>query len=65
MAAPLKCALCGCVFDPRAQGCHPSCPLANGCGMVCCPRCGYGFPQEERGLAGVIKKALVCLGRNS
>jgi hypothetical protein len=59
----LRCALCGCEFDPRAGGCRPSCPLAGNCGVVCCPRCGYGFPQEERGLAGLVKKALVRLGR--
>jgi len=60
----LKCSLCGSEFDSKAQGCRPSCPMANGCGMVCCPRCGFGFPQEERGLAGLVKKALVRLGRH-
>ena len=63
MPVPQKCALCGCSFDPECQGCRPACPLASGCAMVCCPRCGYGFPQEERGLAGMIRKALVRLGR--
>ena len=58
------CALCGCVFDPRAKACHPSCPLSGACGMVCCPRCGYGTVQEERGFAGMLKKALVRLGRS-
>ena len=63
MPAPQKCALCSCSFDPEGQGCRPACPLSSGCAMVCCPRCGYGFPQEERGLAGMIRKVLVRLGR--
>lgn len=58
-----RCALCGCEFDAREQGCRPSCPLSKGCGMICCPRCGYGFPREERGLAGIVQRALVRLGR--
>jgi len=57
------CGLCGGTFDPAGQGCRPSCPLAGGCGMVCCPRCGYGAPEETRGLAGLLRKALVRLGR--
>ena len=43
--ATQKCALCGAEFDARSQGCRPGCPMGHGCGMVCCPRCGYGFPQ--------------------
>jgi len=59
-----SCPLCGCAFDPKGQGCRPSCPLAGGCAVVCCPRCGYSFPQVDRGLAGILKKALVRLGRS-
>jgi len=58
-----RCALCGEVFDPAGRSCRPSCPLGAGCGMICCPRCGHGAPQESRGLAGMIRKALVRLGR--
>ena len=38
------------------------CPL---CGGAFDPRCGFGFPREERGLAGMIRKALLRLGRSS
>lgn len=49
-----RCPLCGVVFDAGAQGCRPSCPLAKGCRVVCCPSCGYSFPQET-GLAGRLR----------
>jgi hypothetical protein len=60
-----RCALCGFAFDADEQGCRPSCPLAKGCGLKCCPRCGHGIPQEERGLARLVKQALVLLGRST
>jgi len=65
MAPTQKCPLCGGAFDLEGQGCRPACPLAGGCGMLGCPRCGFGFPREERGLAGMIRKALLRLGRSS
>jgi len=49
-----KCPLCGNAFDAEGQGCRPSCPLATGCKVVCCPSCGYSFPQET-GWAGRLK----------
>ncbi len=49
-----RCPLCGASFDAEGQGCRPSCPLASGCRVVCCPSCGYSFPQET-GLAGRLK----------
>jgi len=61
MADPVKeerCPLCGCVFDAAPQGCRPSCPMARGCKVVCCPGCGYSFPQENAGLAGRLRRAL-------
>jgi hypothetical protein len=64
-AATVTCALCGARFDGDAAGCRPSCPLAGGCGVVCCPRCGYSFPREDRGLAGLLKRALVTLGKSA
>ncbi len=51
------CPLCGTEFDAAAQGCRPSCPMAKGCAVVCCPNCGYGFPQEV-GLAGLLRRWL-------
>jgi hypothetical protein len=53
-----RCPLCGQVFDPSTQGCRPSCPLAKGCSVVCCPGCGYSFPQERAGLAGRLRNML-------
>jgi hypothetical protein len=48
------CPLCGTGFDASGQGCRPSCPMAKGCRVVCCPSCGYSFPQET-GLAGKLR----------
>ncbi len=50
-----RCPLCGTEFDAEGQGCRPSCPMARGCRVVCCPSCNYSFPQE-RGLAGGLRK---------
>jgi hypothetical protein len=50
-----RCPLCGAEFDASGQGCRPSCPMARGCRVVCCPGCGYSFPQENAGLAGKLK----------
>jgi hypothetical protein len=52
-----KCPLCGAQFDAAGQGCRPSCPLAAGCRVVCCPSCGYSFPQES-GLAGGLRRLI-------
>jgi hypothetical protein len=52
------CPLCGTDFDASGQGCRPSCPMAAGCHVVCCPGCGYSFPQENTGLAGRLKRFL-------
>lgn len=52
-----QCPLCGHHFDAAGQGCRPSCPLASGCAVVCCPRCAYSFPQEV-GLAGLLRRWL-------
>jgi len=49
-----RCPLCGLNFDAEGQGCRPSCPMARGCRVVCCPSCGYSFPQET-GLAARLK----------
>lgn len=57
-AAQERCPLCGTAFDASGQGCRPSCPLAKGCRVVCCPSCGYSFPQENAGLAGKLKALL-------
>jgi len=53
-----RCPLCAVEFDASGQGCRPSCPMATGCHVVCCPGCGYSFPQENAGLAGRLKRFL-------
>ncbi len=52
-----RCPLCGTTFDAGGQGCRPSCPMAKGCSVVCCPSCGYSFPQEV-GLAAGLRRFL-------
>ncbi len=45
-AAGLPCPLCGGpTADADACG---GCPLACGCDVVRCARCGYGFPRTSR-----------------
>jgi hypothetical protein len=34
------CSICGYDFDPLGHAACTSCPLNNGCHMVCCPSCG-------------------------
>lgn len=58
----MRCLLCGHDFDPAGLGCKPGCPLAKGCNIVCCPRCGHSSPRET-GLAGLLRRALVKLER--
>ena len=36
-----ECTLCG--LDFVDGECRPSCPIARGCPMIRCPRCGYEF----------------------
>jgi len=50
------CPLCSLEFDASGQGCRPSCPMSAGCRVVCCPSCGYSFPQENAGLAGRLRQ---------
>jgi hypothetical protein len=58
----MRCALCSHEFDAASQGCRPGCPLARGCGLLCCPRCGHSFPKETR-LSAFVKRTLVKLER--
>lgn len=50
-----RCPLCGLEFSAEGQGCRPSCPMAKGCKVICCPACGYSFPQET-GVAGLLRQ---------
>ncbi len=50
-----RCPLCNHAFDAAGQGCRPSCPMSAGCHVVCCPSCGYSFPQEAGVALGLRK----------
>jgi len=41
-----ECPLCG--TDFAGENCHSSCPMARGCSMIRCPRCGYEFVESGR-----------------
>lgn len=43
----LHCGLCGHAFVHGGEVCG-SCPVAAGCDLVRCPRCGYQFPRTSR-----------------
>jgi len=50
-AAPpaVTCGLCGHRFAPsRETMACARCPMARGCAVLCCPRCGYEFVTESR-----------------
>ncbi len=49
----VTCTLCGRPFDETVLSCLGRCPLAgpNGCGLVCCPHCGYQMVDERRSAA--------------
>ncbi len=53
---PSTTAICPlCSTDFEAEGCHASCPMARGCRMTRCPRCGFEFVGEGF-IAGLLKK---------
>lgn len=62
----MKCGLCGYEFTEEEAGCSPACPLAGGCAVICCPRCGYGAPDESRStLLRLARRARDIVGRRS
>jgi len=45
----MRCDLCGYEFDPAdAEAACAGCPLARGCHLIRCPRCGYEMPPEAK-----------------
>ena len=45
----VTCGLCGHRFAPtRETMACARCPMARGCAVLCCPRCGYEFVTESR-----------------
>ena len=56
-----ECPLCSTDFD--GEECHSSCPMARGCTMIRCPRCGYEFVESGRFLDMLrrwIRRAPTC-----
>jgi hypothetical protein len=52
----MRCGFCGHEFDPSdAQSGCAACPMARGCHLVRCPRCGYEMPPESK-LVGWLRK---------
>lgn len=47
----LICPMCGVGFDPALYSSCSSCPMQNGCILVCCPVCGYQTVAPERSAA--------------
>jgi hypothetical protein len=50
----LQCPLCGARFTPAEQAACARCALHGGCGLICCPNCGYSFlpPRQQESLPG-------------
>lgn len=45
----VTCPLCGARYPEEAgRACHQGCPLARGCQLLGCPRCGYETPAPTR-----------------
>ncbi|MFQ6105597.1 MAG: hypothetical protein ACE5NL_00815 [Candidatus Hydrothermarchaeaceae archaeon] len=42
----MRCQLCGYEFRKNEKKCR-TCPMGE-CSMVCCPNCGYQFPEESK-----------------
>lgn len=51
----MNCPLCGYSFTEYVIPCE-SCILNKNCKLVCCPNCGYKFPQESKILNFLYKK---------
>lgn len=56
----VTCALCGRDYDETAMSCQGRCPLASatGCGLLCCPYCGYQTVDERQSAAARLLRRL-------
>ncbi len=52
----VKCTLCGAEFEPGKNTCG-GCPINKDCKTICCPNCGFGFPEETK-LSDWLRKIL-------
>jgi Fe2+ transport system protein FeoA len=53
--------MCGRSFDPVAHAACESCPLHDGCSVVCCPACGYR--TVDPGRSGIVRLGTRLAGR--
>ena len=51
----MNCPLCGHESPEFIIACE-SCMLNKNCKLVCCPNCGYKFPQESKIVNFFLKK---------
>jgi hypothetical protein len=51
----MNCTLCGYKFTEYNIACE-SCILNKSCNLICCPNCGYKFPQESKIYNYILKK---------
>ena len=51
----MNCPLCGHNFTDYVAACQ-SCVINKGCKLVCCPNCGYKYPQESKIINYFTKK---------
>ena len=56
----VTCELCGQTYDNTAAACHSGCPLASltGCGLLCCPHCGYQAVDERKSKVAQLLRRL-------
>jgi len=43
----MNCPLCGNSFEEFSYACK-GCPVNKDCKLICCPNCGYKFPNESK-----------------
>jgi Fe2+ transport system protein FeoA len=55
--------MCGCDFDPAANGACELCPLHGHCALVCCPACGYATVDPTRSLLVRLGSRLLARAR--
>ena len=61
----MRCSFCGHDLDPdEAESACGSCPMAKGCRLVRCPRCGYEMPPEARLVKWIRKLRQRAAGRS-
>ncbi|MEI6971014.1 MAG: hypothetical protein WCL44_05800 [bacterium] len=52
----MKCTMCGYQFEQKAgKAACKDCPLGSGCGMVCCPNCGFELPVEPAWIGKLVE----------